>query len=84
MNQKEIVEIQYCGQDGQPKGKAYSYFADIPLAVGDRVVVPTYKGDGEGVVCAVNVPESKVDERILPLLKTITRKVELENTEVDE
>ncbi|WP_298021148.1 hypothetical protein [uncultured Dysosmobacter sp.] len=78
MDKKEIVEIRYCGQDGQPRGKAYSYYTDIPLAVGDRVIVPTYKGDGEGVVCAVAVPESTVDEHVLPLLKTITRKVEAE------
>lgn len=72
---KEIVEIQYCGSDGKPSAKKYSYFTDIPLEVGDRVIVPTYRGDSEGIVCTVNVPESKVDERVMPLLKTITRKV---------
>lgn len=77
-HRKEIVEIQYCGEDGAPHGKRYSYYTDIPLAAGDRVIVPTYKGDGEGVVCTVNVPESRVDERVLPMLKTITRKAGVE------
>lgn len=73
---KEIVEVQFCGASGKPQGRRYSYYTDIPLEVGDRVIVPTYKGDGEGIVCEVNVPESRVDERVLPMLKTITRKVE--------
>ena len=73
--EKMIVNVRYCGNGGELSSRAYSYYADIPLSVGDRVVVPTYKGDGEAVVSEINVPESRIDERILPVLKTITRKV---------
>ena len=72
---KLIVNVRYCSKSGELSSRAYSYYADIPLSVGDRVVVPTYKGDGEAVVSEVDVPESRIDERILPVLKTISRKV---------
>ena len=57
-------------------GREYSYFTAIELSVGDIVVVPTSNGDGIAQVTSVNVPESKVDERILPILKTIERRYE--------
>ncbi|MEA5041583.1 MAG: hypothetical protein VB053_03465 [Oscillibacter ruminantium] len=75
--EKVIVAVRYCGKDGEPSGRAFNYFTDIPLAVGDRVIADTYKGPGEAVVSEVNIPESKVDERYLSVLKTITRKVEV-------
>jgi hypothetical protein len=43
------------------------------LKLGDTVVAPTAKGDNIALVASVDVPESKIDERVLPLLKTITQ-----------
>ena len=62
---------------GEYFGRSYSYFCDIPdVQTGDIVIAPTYKGDTEAQIVEVDVPESKVDERVLPLLKTITRRKE--------
>lgn len=58
-------------------GNTYSYRCSIEdVQVGDIVIAPTANGDGEVKVVAVDVPESKVDERILPRLKTITKRKE--------
>ena len=72
--EKQIVNVRYCGRDRQPAGRPYSYYTEISLQVGDRVIVPTFKGDGEAVVVEIDVPESRIDERIPPVLKTVLRK----------
>lgn len=41
-------------------GAAYTYIADVPLAVGDIVKVPTKFGESDARVCRVNVPEDEV------------------------
>ena len=52
----------------------YSYRCSIPNAsVGMEVIAPTAKREARAVICAINVPESRIDERILPLLKEITQ-----------
>lgn len=52
----------------------YSYRCSIPNAhVGMEVIAPTAKREARAVVCEINVPESRIDERILPLLKEITQ-----------
>lgn len=52
----------------------YSYRCSVPNAhVGMEVIAPTAKREARAVICEINVPESRVDERILPLLKEITQ-----------
>lgn len=52
----------------------YSYRCSIPNAhVGREVIAPTAKREARAVICEINVPESRIDERILPLLKEITQ-----------
>ena len=52
----------------------YSYRCSIPNAsVGMEVIAPTAKREARAVICEINVPESRIDERILPLLKEITQ-----------
>ena len=46
--EKMIVNVRYCGNGGELSSRSYSYYADIPLSVGDRVVAPTYKGGRGG------------------------------------
>ena len=53
-------------------GNAFTYRTSIDLQVGDKVMAPTKGGDKRAMVVEVNVPESRVDERIMPLLKEIT------------
>ena len=52
----------------------YSYRCSIPNAcVGMEVVAPTAKREARAVICEINVPKSRIDERILPLLKEIAQ-----------
>lgn len=52
----------------------YSYRCSIPnVSVGMEVIAPTAKREARAVICEINVPESRIDERILPLLKEITQ-----------
>lgn len=52
----------------------YSYRCSVPNArVGMEVIAPTAKREARAVICEIDVPESRVDERILPLLKEITQ-----------
>lgn len=54
----------------------YSYRCSVPNArVGMEVIAPTTKREARAVICEINVPESRIDERILPLLKEITQEV---------
>lgn len=53
-------------------GNAFTYRTALPLKVGDKVMAPTKGGDKRAMVVEINVPESRVDERIMPLLKEIT------------
>lgn len=71
----KIVEIQYVKENGNLSLGRYTYFTTLSLHVGDMVVCPTSRGPINGRVFAVDVPESKVDERIMPMLKTITERV---------
>lgn len=73
-----IVNINYRdSKTGQFRGRAYSYLCDIPdIQPGDKVIAPTSTGESEAVVIETNVPESRVDARIIPLLKTITQRKE--------
>jgi hypothetical protein len=38
-----------------------------------RLSPPTAKREARAVICEIDVPESRIDERILPLLKEITQ-----------
>lgn len=52
----------------------YSYRCSIPNAsVGMEVIAPTAKRETRAVICEIDVPESRIDKRILPLLKEITQ-----------
>ena len=52
----------------------YSYRCSVPNAhVGMEVIAPTAKHEARAVICEIDVPESRIDERILPLLKEITQ-----------
>lgn len=68
-----IISAQFKSQKtGAYGGRKYSYVCDIPgVKPGDYVRVPA--GDGESVVLVaeVDVPESSVDVRILPILKSV-------------
>ena len=71
-----IVNVYYRDEEtGSVRaGRPYSYRCSIPNAsVGMEVIAPTAKREARAVICEINVPESRTDERILPLLKEITQ-----------
>lgn len=71
--EKTIIGVQYKDKKtGEYGGRAYSYFCTLPVVEGDIVLAPTANGDSLAQVSEVNMSESKIDERILPILKTIT------------
>ena len=45
-------------------GNTFTYRTSLPLNVGDKVMAPTKGGDKRAMVVEVNVPESRVDERM--------------------
>lgn len=68
-----IVQIQFKSRFSNKYGeKLYTYIADVPLAVGDIVTVPTRNGDGEARVARVNVPETEVEPWMHDRLQHIT------------
>jgi len=58
----DIVKVKFQNRTNKEEfsGREYSYFAYIPLSVGDIVKVPTTNGYGIGKVVEVDVPTSKV------------------------
>lgn len=74
-----IISVKY-EDKYEPKtfsGKAYSYYTDIKVEVGDLVAAPTAYGDKIARVSEINIPEYKV-EHIKPYLKLITEKIDKE------
>ena len=71
-----IVNVHYIDEktDTIRSSGTYSYRCSVPNArVGMEVIAPTAKREARAVICEINVPESRIDERILPLLKEITQ-----------
>lgn len=56
-------------------GKAYSYYTDIVVYVGDLVIAPTSYGEKIARVSEINIPEEKI-ESIKPYLKIIKQKID--------
>lgn len=67
------VNVKYQNSDGVTfQNRTYTYKTKLALRVGDLVYAPTYKGDVAAKVVEINVPETKIDERVLPQLREIT------------
>ena len=82
-----IVSVKYADVF-DPKtfnGKAYNYYTNKKLEVGDLVIAPVQEGEKIARVSEINIPEIKV-EMIKPFLKTITIKIDknlyLENNKI--
>lgn len=53
-----IVEVKFFRKSAMAYvGRGYSYDTEMPLKVGDRVIVPAGGGKNRAIVTAVNVPE---------------------------
>ncbi|MCL2563102.1 MAG: hypothetical protein FWE08_03605 [Oscillospiraceae bacterium] len=72
----KIIGVRFCDQEtGEPRGRVYNYYDGVGnLAVGDLVVATVRDEEKTVQVTAVDVPESKIGDRILALLKTISKR----------
>jgi hypothetical protein len=70
----KYISVQYA-RDGEYAGREYTYIDGTAEGVkpGDVVVTPTARGDNIARVSAVDVPEGKIDERVMPLIRTVER-----------
>lgn len=74
-----IISVKY-EDNYEPKtfgGKAYSYYINKKVKVGDLVIAPTSFGEKIARVSEINIPEYKI-EMIKPYLKTITQTIDKE------
>lgn len=77
MMKTNIISVKY-EDNYEPKtfgGKAYSYYINKKVEVGDLVIAPTFNGEKIARVSEINIPEYKV-EKIKPYLKTITKTID--------
>jgi len=78
---KSIVMVRY--QDRKTPGefskREYAYFSKVPLTVGENIMAPVENGKVVARVSQINVEESKIDERIMPKLRTIEELVRPED-----
>lgn len=79
----KIIGIKFKNKSGTYNGKTYHYYCDIPVDIGSLVITPSAQGESTGRVVEVNVPPSKIEERVLPLLKTVTALAE-EDEDIQE
>lgn len=62
-----LVQVQFRNRrTGEFSGVNYTYIADVPVAVGDVVTVPTASGDGEARISRVEVPERELPAWLTP------------------
>ena len=72
-----IIQVKYESKYNSKtfEGKAYTYYTDINVEVGNLVIAPTAYGDKIARVSKTNIEEYEI-ENIKPYLKTITAKVD--------
>lgn len=65
-----IVEVKFYREKAQAYvGRGYSYDTDLPLKIGDRVVVSASGGKNRAIITEVNVPEENINPDYFPLKK---------------
>lgn len=67
-----IINVQYKNKKtGEYGGRGYSYFCDLSAKKGDLVKVPVRDTEETALVVETDIPESKVDERIFKVMKSV-------------
>ncbi len=79
---KQVVKVKFVDNEGEPKGKDYFYFCNVPhIALGDFVNAPVTPRTPEdkpfrkAIISQVNVPEKEI-EPFKEYAKTITERIE--------
>lgn len=84
MENTNLVKLKFL-RNGEPSGREYTYISKSEVTVGDTVIVREAepgKDAPKGIITAVNVPESEV-ENFKDKLKAIVGKVE-ETVNIEE
>ena len=73
-----IISAQFKRKyDGKYSGRKYSYFCNIPdVKPGDFVKVPARDEEAVVRVSEINVPESRIEDSILAVMKTVIARAE--------
>lgn len=67
-----IISVNYLNKEtGELSARAYSYYCNVDVKEGDKVIAPTANGDNVAVVTRLNVPEEDV-KKFKDYLKEIT------------
>lgn len=74
-----IIKVKVIDDNGQPKGRAYTYKSQIDVTVGDLVVADMAGKDKILIVDEINVPEEKSDFEI-KTIKGLADEIETEET----
>ena len=74
-----MVQFQDRKNPGEFSKREYGYFSKVQLIVGDIIMVPVENGKAVVRVSKIDVDESKIDERIMPKMKTIEELVRPED-----
>ena len=79
-----IVAVQFQDKRNPEEfaGREYTYYSNVPLAVGDVIVAPTSKGKGVVRVCRTDMADADIPENARPYMKTIEEKIRPEDLEV--
>lgn len=70
---KEIISVKFRSKTNKEEfaGREYSYYTNIPVNVGDIVIVPMKNGEVKAQITRVNINDSEINFD-KSLLKTIT------------
>lgn len=68
-NRTNVIKLK-CIKDGEPYGRAYTYYSNVDVLVGDTVEVETKNGIVKGIVDSINVPVEEI-ELFKDIAKTI-------------
>jgi hypothetical protein len=54
-----VIKVKFL-RNGQPSGRAYTYYTPVEVAAGDIVDLNSSKGVAQGVVTAIDVPVEEI------------------------
>ena len=60
MESKKYVKVRFLDENGEPKGREYTYSGDESMRVGDYVYAMTMRGEQKVIITQVDVQEEEV------------------------
>jgi hypothetical protein len=78
-----LIKVKVIDDNGQPKGRSYTYKSEIDVNVGDMVIADMANKDKILIVTEINVPEEKTDFEI-KTIKGLASVLEVEEIKTDD